>query len=64
MRLYKNSYYNNAKISADYIKYLKELGPYYFTEILIIVQKLKVIKKHYHKMKKSIISENHIDIKI
>jgi hypothetical protein len=45
--LYNNSYFNHAKITLDYISFLKEVGPFYFTEILTIVSKLKLIHKHY-----------------
>jgi len=40
---YKSSYFNHAKIDKEYLSYLKEIGPFEFSEILTIVNKLKLI---------------------
>lgn len=60
--VYKNSYFNHAKIDSDYIKYLKKIGPYEFVEILTIVNKLKLIEKHHRlRMEAMIVFESHIE---
>ena len=44
---YRTSYFNHAKISDDYVMYLKKIGAYEFIEVIKIVNKLKLIEKHY-----------------
>jgi hypothetical protein len=44
---YKSSYFNRAKINKEYIKSFELIGPYNFSEVITIVNKLKLIKKYY-----------------
>ncbi len=44
---YRTSYFNHAKLSDEYLVYLKTIGAYEFIEVLKIVNKLKLIEKHY-----------------
>ena len=64
MHLFNSSYLNRAKIDHEYIPYLKELGPYFFIEVIMVVSKLKTIHKHfYHRLVKNV-HENHLILKI
>ena len=48
MKLYNYSYFNRSKVDEEYLKYLEELGPYLFMEVVMVVNKLKVIHKYYY----------------
>lgn len=61
---YKSSYFNRAKIRQEYIEYLKKIGPYVFSEVITIVNKLKLIKKHHFQTTSDLICEDHISMKI
>ena len=64
MHIFNSSYLNRAKIDQEYIRYLKELGPYFFIEVIMVVSKLKTIHKHFYKKLSKGVSENHVMLKI
>ena len=61
---YKSSYFNRAKISPEYIDYLQKMGPFVFAEVITIVNKLKLIRKHALNLMGESYNENHILMKV
>ena len=62
---YKSSYFNHAKIDAEYLAYLEQIGPFEFAEIIAIVNKLKLIEKHHkERMEAMSFSESHVETHI
>lgn len=63
--IYKSSYFNHAKIDAEYLAFLKQVGPFEFAETIAIVNKLKLIEKHHKlRMEAMSYSESHIETHI
>lgn len=48
----------------EYISYLKKIGPYVFSEIITIVNKLKLIRKYHAETLSQSLSEDYIQMKI